>query len=105
MSNRTLDREGGFTARGGPASSDGAFHVGMATLKGEHERVAPMQLRLALPDPQVGQEDGSAVCPLCRRGRLRLVSEKPHPIYGTLGVTECTLRCDAPDCGKVVIEP
>ena len=30
---------------------------------------------------------------------------KPHPIYGTPGVTECTLQCDEPDCGKLVIEP
>jgi len=64
-----------------------------------------MQLRGTSPDLQHDQEDGSAVCPLCRRGRQRLVSEKPHPIYGTLGVTECTLQCDEPDCGKLVIEP
>jgi hypothetical protein len=77
----------------------------MVTLKGAYERVTPMQLKETSPDLQDGQEDGSAVCPLCRHGRLRLVAEKPHPIYGTLGVTECTLRCDDPDCGKVVIEP
>jgi len=64
-----------------------------------------MQLRRTSPSLRDGQEDGSAVYPLCRHGTLRLISEKPHPIYGTLGVTECTLRCDGPDCGKVVVEP
>jgi hypothetical protein len=64
-----------------------------------------MQLRGTSPDLQDREEDGSAVCPLCRHGRLRPVSEKPHPIYGTLGMTECTLRCDDPDCGKVVMGP
>jgi len=64
-----------------------------------------MQLTAYPRTRRTGKEDGPAVYPFCRQGRLRLVGEKPYQIYGTLGMTECTLRCDEPDCGKLVIEP
>jgi hypothetical protein len=49
------------------------------------------------------KEDGSFNCPLCRRGTLHLVEERPHPLYGVLGVTEIVLWCDAADCGQVTV--
>jgi hypothetical protein len=65
--------------------------------------LAPLQLRGTSPNLLDEQEDESLACPSCRHGRLRLISETPHPLYGVLGVTECMLRCDSPDCGKVVV--
>lgn len=44
------------------------------------------------------------VCPRCGNGRLDLIEERPHAIYGALGVTWKTLKCDAVDCGAVTVE-
>ena len=66
-------------------------------------RAAPVQLPGASPNLPDELEDGSLACPSCKHGRLCLVGEMPHSLYGVLGVTEYTLRCDAPDCGKVVV--
>jgi len=38
-----------------------------------------------------------------RRGRLVLVDERPAPNFGILGVFGQTLKCDSPECGKVII--
>jgi hypothetical protein len=44
------------------------------------------------------------VCDRCDRGELCLVDETPDPLYGRLGVTRRTLRCNNPACGKTVID-
>jgi hypothetical protein len=58
------------------------------------------------PDPvtPLHEQKGKPLrCPSCGRGSLQLVGERPHPLYGVLGMTEIILWCDAPDCGKVVV--
>jgi hypothetical protein len=45
-----------------------------------------------------------ATCPWCSRGRVDVVEETPDPIYGALGMVTRTLRCDAPDCGRLTID-
>ena len=40
-------------------------------------------------------------CQRCERGKLDLIDERPDPIFGALGMTCQTLRCDAPECGKL----
>jgi hypothetical protein len=47
--------------------------------------------------------DGSLSCPFCTRGTLQMVEERPHSLYGTLGVMEIVLRCDAADCDRLVV--
>jgi hypothetical protein len=42
-------------------------------------------------------------CTWCGNGTLRLIDETPDPIFGTLGVSCQTLRCDDPACGKLTI--
>jgi hypothetical protein len=49
------------------------------------------------------QEDRSLECPFCKRGTLQLVEERPHPLYGALGVTEIMLRCDAAYCDRMMV--
>ena len=50
------------------------------------------------------QDLSRPVCPRCGHGRLDLIEERPHAIYGALGVTWKTLKCDAADCGAVTVE-
>lgn len=42
-------------------------------------------------------------CSWCRKGKLDLIEERPDPIFGVLGMTLQTLKCDAADCGKLTI--
>jgi hypothetical protein len=56
-----------------------------------------------VPKLAQAQDDMSLTCPFCGRGTLQLVGERPHPLYGTLGVTETVLRCHAADCHKVTV--
>jgi len=44
------------------------------------------------------------VCQCCGRGKLDLIEERAHPIFGALGMTCRTLKCDAADCGALVID-
>lgn len=39
------------------------------------------------------------VCPKCRSGRMRVVDEKPDPIFRVHGISLQTLACDEPSCG------
>jgi hypothetical protein len=41
------------------------------------------------------------ICRICRRGKLDLIDEWPHPILGVAGVTCRTFRCNAVDCGAL----
>jgi hypothetical protein len=36
------------------------------------------------------QEARPAVCPVCGKGKLRVLDEKPDPIYGALGAVRRT---------------
>jgi Zn finger protein HypA/HybF involved in hydrogenase expression len=39
-------------------------------------------------------------CPLCRSGKLAIISVRPHPIFGDVGgLQQRTLKCDNPKCG------
>ena len=40
-------------------------------------------------------------CQRCERGKLDLIDERPDPIFGALGMTCQTLKCDAPECGEL----
>lgn len=39
------------------------------------------------------------VCPICQKGRLKVVSSRPHPQFGVFGHQERTLKCDGVECG------
>jgi hypothetical protein len=54
-------------------------------------------LPAAVPSPV----EHRPICESCGRGRLDLIDEWPHPILGIAGVTCRTLKCDAPECGKL----
>jgi hypothetical protein len=41
-------------------------------------------------------------CPHCGAESLRLIGERPHPLYGVLGVMDRTWQCVSPSCGKSV---
>ena len=41
-------------------------------------------------------------CPHCGGETLRLVDERPHPLYGVLGVMDRTWECISATCGKRV---
>jgi hypothetical protein len=46
-------------------------------------------------------DEHRSICQSCGRGRLDLIDEWPYPILGVAGVTCQTLKCDAPECGKL----
>ena len=37
----------------------------------------------------------------CGQGKLDLIDERPDPIFGVLGITCQTLKCDFLECGKL----
>lgn len=50
------------------------------------------------------QDAPRPVCPRCGEGRLDIVDEQPHAIFGNLGITWKTLKCDAPECAAVTFD-
>jgi hypothetical protein len=54
-----------------------------------------------LADKLREQEERPEVCPTCGKGKLQVLDEVPDPTFGTLGVVQRTLKCDAPQCGQV----
>ena len=40
-------------------------------------------------------------CQCCGQGKLELIDERPDPIFGLLGMTCQTLKCDFLECGKL----
>lgn len=44
------------------------------------------------------------ICPHCGKGELRLVEETPDPLYGALGVTRRTLRCNNTACSETITD-
>ncbi|WP_421995612.1 hypothetical protein [Reyranella sp.] len=49
-------------------------------------------------------QDNRPVCAQCGKGRLVVVSERPHPNFGALGMVEQTMQCNNTACGKVTID-
>jgi hypothetical protein len=45
--------------------------------------------------------DERPTCACCGRGKLDLIDERPDPIFGVLGMTCQTLKCDFLECGKL----
>jgi hypothetical protein len=44
----------------------------------------------------------NSTCECCGQGKLELVDERPDPIFGVLGITLQTLKCDFLECGKLI---
>jgi hypothetical protein len=42
-------------------------------------------------------------CDRCGIGTLILIEERPHPLFGILGMTLQTLQCDQPGCANCVV--
>ena len=59
------------------------------------------ETHLAAATPSL--DEHRPICQSCRRGRLDLIDEWPHPILGVAGVTCQTLKCDFLECGKLTI--
>jgi len=53
--------------------------------------------------PKLASLDHRPKCSWCPRGKLDLIEERPDPIFNALGTTLKTLKCDAPECGKLTI--
>jgi hypothetical protein len=47
--------------------------------------------------------DDRPTCECCGQGKLELIDERPDPIFGVLGMTCQTLKCDFLECGKLTI--
>ena len=50
---------------------------------------------------RIAPYEAPPVCPWCEAGHLVVIAETPDPNFGALGVSNLTLRCDAPACGKL----
>jgi hypothetical protein len=51
---------------------------------------------------RLAPRDDRPTCRCCGQGRLELIDERPDPIFGALGMTCQTLRCDFLECGKLI---
>jgi hypothetical protein len=51
--------------------------------------------------PPAQSVDDRPTCGWCGVGRLDLIDERPHPLFGILGMTIETLKCDSPQCAKL----
>ena len=51
--------------------------------------------------PKRGRRDQRQPCEFCGQGKLDLIDERPDPIFGALGMTCQTLKCDFIGCGKL----
>ena len=47
--------------------------------------------------------DDRPTCECCSQGKLELIDERPHPIFGVLGMSCQTLKCNFLECGKLTI--
>jgi hypothetical protein len=47
--------------------------------------------------------DARPTCEWCGQGKLELIDERPDAIFGVLGMTWQTLKCDRLECGKLTI--
>ena len=58
---------------------------------------------LHAPAARVAPCDDPPTCQCCGQGKLELIDERPDPIFGVLGMTCQTLKCDFLECGKLTI--
>lgn len=56
-----------------------------------------MEVTLAEPS----SDDDRPNCAWCGEGKLDVIDERPHPLFGILGMTLQTLKCDCPTCAKL----
>jgi hypothetical protein len=47
--------------------------------------------------------DAPLTCECCGKGNLELIDERPDAIFGVLGMTWRTLKCNCLECGKLTI--
>ncbi|MEA2809481.1 MAG: hypothetical protein QOJ17_3622 [Rhodospirillaceae bacterium] len=52
---------------------------------------------------KLSPHDDRPTCECCGQGKLELIDERPDPIFGVLGMTCQTLKCDFLECGKLTI--
>jgi hypothetical protein len=52
---------------------------------------------------KLSPHDDRPTCECCCQGKLDLIDERPDPIFGALGMTYQTLKCDFLECGKLTI--
>jgi hypothetical protein len=50
---------------------------------------------------KLSPHDDRPTCECCGQGKLELIDERPDPIFGVLGMTCQTLKCDFLECGKL----
>ena len=53
---------------------------------------------------QVLRADERLTCHWCGVGHLDLIEERPHPLFGILGVLQQTYICDHPGCAKLTLD-
>ena len=53
---------------------------------------------------KLSRQDNRPTCTFGGKGKLVLISERPDPNFGALGVVEQTFRCDSPECAKLTID-
>ena len=58
---------------------------------------------LHAPAARVAPYGDRPTCQSCGQGKLELIDERPDPIFGVLGMTCQTLKCDFLECGKLTI--
>jgi hypothetical protein len=54
-------------------------------------------------EQNLATRDRRPKCGWCQKGRLDLTEKRPDPVFGALGMTLKTFKCDAPECGKLTI--
>jgi hypothetical protein len=50
---------------------------------------------------KLAPHDNRSTCQCCGQGKLALIDERPDPLFGVLGMTCQTLKCDFLECGKL----
>lgn len=68
-------------------------------LSGLPDRVDALERRLAALEASASATPSSGTCKFCH-GPLRVIDERPDPIFGNLGHKQLTLKCQNPSCGK-----
>jgi hypothetical protein len=50
------------------------------------------------------EADQRPKCCWCGERSLELIEERPHPLFGILGVSQQTFRCNRPTCAKLTLD-
>lgn len=62
-----------------------------------------MRVDWAQATPPVS-DDERPVCGRCGKGRLIVIDEQPHPLFGILGMDQRTLQCERTECAQRVVD-